>query len=229
MKKFLPILVMGLCITPYNILGGNNLDKNIQDLFSLVDARYEQIQDFQADFIQEVQIEGFGTPLVSSGHMYIKKPGRLRWDYIEPSAEQMYVNGDQVEMYVPEHNQILKGNLTMMAANKAPLSLLQGIGKLAEQFEVSATGNGERGDGGLPLLTLIPKQQSTDGEPSVTRIVSEIHPQTYFIQRVSLHETSGNISTFRFTNLQANTGLDDQVFDLVPPEGVTIIEDIIPY
>ncbi len=228
MRKFLPILVAGLCLAPFPVEGGDDLAKRIQDLVSRVDARYAQTQDFQADFIQETRIEGFETPLISSGHLYIKKPGRLRWDYVEPSVEQIYVNGDQVEMYVPEHNQILKGNLTMMVATKAPLRLLQGAGKLTEQFEVSATGNGERGDGGLLLLTLIPKGQSPAGGSPITRIVSEIQPQTYFIQTVSIHETSGNVSTFRFTNLKANTGLDDRVFDLVPPEGVVIVEDIIP-
>lgn len=228
MRQFLPILVAGLCLAPFPVEGGDDLAKRIQDLVSRVDARYAETQDFQADFIQETRIEGFETPLISSGHLYIKKPGRLRWDYVEPSVEQIYVNGDQVEMYVPEHNQILKGNLTMMVATKAPLRLLQGVGKLTEQFEVSATGSGERGDGGLPLLTLIPKGQSPAGGSPITRIVSEIQPQTYFIQTVSLHETSGNVSTFRFTNLKANTGLDDRVFDLVPPEGVVIVEDIIP-
>ena len=228
MRKFLTILVVGLCLAPFPVEEGDDLAKRIQDLVSRVDARYAQTQDFQADFIQETRIEGFETPLISSGHLYIKKPGRLRWDYVEPSVEQIYVNGDQVEIYVPEHNQILKGNLTMMAATKAPLRLLQGVGKLTDQFEVSATGNGERGKGGLPLLTLIPKGQSHTGVSSVTRIVSEIQPQTYFIKTVSLHETSGNVSTFRFSNLKANTGLDNRVFDLVPPEGVVIVEDILP-
>ena len=206
-----------------------NISKQVQDLVKRVDARYAQTQDFQADFVQETIIEGFDTPLRSSGRVYIKKPGQLRWDFLEPSLEKIYVHGDQLEMYVPEHHQIVKGSLTRMVATKAPLRLLQGAGKLEEHFDVGPTGNGETGAGGLPLLTLIPKQQG--GQPSaspISRIVSEIQPKTYFIQTVRLYEVSGNLSIYRFEHLKANTGLDDKIFTLVPPDGVVVVEDVLP-
>ena len=47
-------------------------------------------------------------------------------DYIEPATEEIYVNKDDVKMYVPEHKQVLVGKLTYMAASQAPLQLLQG-------------------------------------------------------------------------------------------------------
>ena len=92
--------------------------KNIQ-------SRYEKTKDLQASFTK-TRIEGFSTPVISTGHFYIKKPGKLRWDYIEPATEEIYVNKDDVKMYVPEHKQVLVGKLTYMAASQAPLQLLQG-------------------------------------------------------------------------------------------------------
>ncbi|MCA9420103.1 MAG: outer membrane lipoprotein carrier protein LolA, partial [Nitrospira sp.] len=80
----------------------------LEDLVGKVDARYAQTQDLQADFIQETILEGFTTGFTSSGRLYLKKPGLLRWDYLQPSEEQIYVNGDQVMMYVPEHQQVVK-------------------------------------------------------------------------------------------------------------------------
>ena len=115
----------------------------------------------------------------------------------------------------------------MMVAMKAPLHLLQGMGKLTEHFEVHPTDNGRAGMGGLPLLTLIPKKHGQAGS-SVTRIVSEIQPDTYFIRSIALHEVSGNVSTFQFTNFKANTGIDSTIFTLEPPEGVVIVEDALP-
>ena len=136
---------------------------DLEALVTRVDARYAQIKDFQADFVQETRIQGFDTPLRSSGRVYLKKPGRLRWDYMEPSVEHIYVHQDQLSVYVPAHNQVLKGSLTMMVSTKAPLRLLQGVGKLAEHFSVAPAGAGEKGEGGLPLLTLIPKPVSRFG------------------------------------------------------------------
>ena len=219
--------VIALLLTSLPVSGAETVEQRVRDLVNHVDSRYTRTKDFQADFTQETQIEGFDTRFQSSGRVYIKRPGYLRWDYTKPSVEQIYVHDDQLQMYVPKHNQILKGNLTMMVAMKAPLHLLQGVGKLTEHFEVYATDNGRTGKGGLPLLTLIPKKRGQP-ESSVTRIVSEIQPGTYFIRSIALHEVSGNISTFQFTNVQANTGIDDTVFTLEPPEGVVIVEDVFP-
>ena len=200
---------------------------DLKALVTRVDARYAQIKDFQADFVQETRIQGFDTPVRSSGRVYLKKPGRLRWDYMEPSVEHIYVHQDQLSVYVPAHNQVLKGSLTMMVSTKAPLRLLQGVGKLAEHFSVEPTGDGETGEGGLPLLTLIPKPVPGSSS-SLVKVVSEIQPRTYLIQSLALHEKNGNVSTFRFSNFKVNKGLDDTVLILNPPEGVVIVEDFLP-
>lgn len=201
---------------------------DLEALVNRVDARYAQIKDFQADFVQDTRIQGFDTPLRSSGHVYLKKPGRLRWDYLDPAVEHVYVHQDQVEMYVPAHNQVVKGNLTMMVSTKGPLRLLQGIGKLAEHFSVEPTGDGKKGEGGLPLLTLIPKPVSGSSPSSLVKIVAEIQPRTNLIQSLALYESNGNVSTFRFSNFKVNKGLDDAVVTFNPPEGVVIVEDFLP-
>ena len=201
---------------------------DLQALVNRVDAQYAQIKDLQADFVQETHIQGFDTPLRSSGRVYLKKPGRLRWDYLKPSVEHLYVHQDQVAMYVPAHNQILKGSLTMMASTKAPLRLLQGVGKLAEHFSVEPTGAGKKGEGGLPWLTLIPKPLPGSAPSSLVKIVAEIQPRTYMIQSLTLHENNGNVSTVRFSHFKVNKGLDDTVLILNPPEGVVIVEDFLP-
>ena len=238
--KFWGWIVIGCALVVFPLLPGAWKGDGLQavaqargsdDLHALVervDARYAQVKDFQADFVQETRIQGFDTPLRSSGRVYLKKPGRLRWDYLAPSVEHIYVHQDQLAMYVPAHNQVLKGSLTMMVSTKAPLRLLQGIGKLAEHFSVESTEDGEKGEGGLPLLTLIPKPVLGSPPSTLVKIVSEIQPRTYLIQSLALHENNGNVSTFRFSNFKVNKGLDDAVLILNPPEGVVIVEDFLP-
>jgi outer membrane lipoprotein carrier protein len=113
--------------------------QEVAEIVKKVQARYEKTKDLQADFTQKTRIEGFTTPVLSSGRVYIKKPGHLRWDYREPSIEEIYVNKDDVRMYVPEHKQVLVGKLTHMAASQAPLQLLQGVAKIDEEFDVQPT------------------------------------------------------------------------------------------
>ena len=202
-------------------------DKAQQEVHAVVkqiQARYEKTKDLQADFTQKTRIEGFERPVTSSGKVYIKKPGRLRWDYLDPANEEIYVNHDDVKVYVPEHKQVLVGKLTQMAASKAPLELLQGAAKLEESFEVEPTPGKERGVGGIRRITLIPKTKEQESTRSLQRIVVEVFPKTYFIRTVTLHEMNGNVATFEFSDLKPNVGLGNELFDFKAPPDVEIVK-----
>ncbi len=197
--------------------------QEVREVVKQLQARYEKTKDLQADFSQKTKIEGFERPVTSAGKVYIKKPGRLRWDYLDPATEQIYVNQDDVKVYVPEHKQVLVGKLTQMAASKAPLELLQGAAKLEESFEIEPTTGKDRGVGNMPLLTLIPKAKEQESTQNLQKIIVEVFPKTYFIRTVSLHEISGNIAVFEFSNLKPNVGLGNEVFDFKTPSDVEVV------
>lgn len=197
--------------------------REVREVVKQLQARYEKTKDLQADFSQKTKIEGFERPVTSSGKVYIKKPGRLRWDYLDPASEQIYVNQDDVRMYVPEHKQLLLGKLTQMAASKAPLELLQGAAKLDESFDIEPTTGSARGAGGIPLITLTPKDKQSEATQNLQKIVVEVFPKTYFIRTVSLYEISGNVAVFEFSNLKPNLGLGNEVFDFKAPPDTEVV------
>jgi len=198
--------------------------KEVREVMKRLQARYEKTKDLQADFTQKTTIEGFERQMTSSGKVYIKKPGRLRWNYLEPSAEDIYVQGDDVKVYVPEHKQVLVGKLTHMAASRAPLELLQGAAKLDASFDAEPTPGKGRGVGGIRLVTLVPKSHDAEAHGTVQRIVVEVFPKTYFIRSLSLYEISGNVSNFEFSSLQSNIGLDDDLFVPKLPPDVEVVK-----
>ena len=219
--------VCTLVLLPVPFLGAVESDENalkeVREVVKQLQARYEKMKDLQADFTQKTTIEGFERPITSSGKVYIKKPGRLRWNYLDPSVEDIYVNRDDVKVYVPEHKQVLVGKLTQMAASKAPLELLQGAAKLEESFDIEPTPGKGRGIGGIRLLTLLPKSREGEAGRSLQRVVLEVFPKTYFIRTISLYEDSGNVASFEFSSLQSNLGLGDSLFDLKLPADVEVV------
>ena len=215
---FLPVPFLGADESDEKALG------EVREVVKQLQARYEKMKDLQADFTQKTTIEGFERPITSSGKVYIKKPGRLRWNYLDPSVEDIYVNRDDLKVYVPEHKQVLVGKLTQMAASKAPLELLQGAAKLEESFDIEPTQGQGRGVGGIRLLTLLPKSREGEAGRSLQRIVLEVFPKTYFIRTISLYEVSGNVASFEFSSLQSNMGLGDSLFDLKLPADVEVVK-----
>ena len=191
----------------------------VKDLVKKVEARYQKTTDLTAEFAQTTAVRGFAAAIKSAGRVYLKRPGKLRWDYLEPTLEQIFVENDKVQFYIPEHKQVLNGQLSKMTNSQAPLQLLQGIGRLDEHYRVSLTPDGARGNGGLPLLSLT----LPEGGPDQPRIVVEVDAATHFLRRIELHDVNGNVSTFTFSAIKANSGLKDELFVFTVPKGVEVI------
>ncbi len=196
---------------------------NVDDVVRRVDDSYAKTQDLQGEFTQETIIEGFETGFQSTGRFYLKKPGLLRWDYLQPSEENIYVDGDAVMIYVPEHQQVVKGTLTQIAASKGPLALLLGVGKLAEQFTVSEAADVSGEQDSFPALTLVPKPDG-DTAPTIRKIVLQLFPDSYLIQNMTLFETSGNVSLVRFDHIRVNQGIDADLLKFTVPPDVVVVD-----
>ena len=199
------------------------LASNVDDVVGRVDDRYAKTQDLQGEFTQETIIEGFETGFKSSGRFYLKKPGLLRWDYLEPSTENIYVDGDEVMMYVPEHQQVVKGTLTQIAASKGPLALLLGVGKLSKQFTVLESPEASSDSPKIPDLTLIPKPDG-DTAPTIKKILLQLFPDSYLIQTITIFEMSGNISRVHFDHIQVNQGLATNLLKFTLPPDVVVVD-----
>ena len=216
-------LVVLLCAMVILVQGGSALASTVADVVGQVDDRYAKTQDIQGAFTQETIIEGFESGFQSTGRFYLKKPGLLRWDYLKPSEEQIYVDGDAVMMYVPEHQQVVKGTLTQIAASKGPLALLLGVGKLSQQFTVLEPPEASRKSQKVPELILIPKP---DGQtaPTINKILLQLFPDSYLIQTIEIFETSGNISRVQFEHIQVNQGLSDNLLKFTLPPDVVVVD-----
>ena len=81
-----------------------------------------------------------------------------------------------------------------------------------------------RGAGGLPLVTLVPKPGPHESVQSMAKVVIEVQPNTYYLKTVAIYEKSGNVSTFEFTNLKANSGLKEDLFVFKVPPGVEVVQ-----
>jgi outer membrane lipoprotein carrier protein len=217
----LRLIVFGAIVVLGHGVGA--LASNVDDVVGRVDDRYAKTQDLQGEFAQETIIEGFKTGFKSSGRFYLKKPGLLRWDYLEPSKEHIYVDGDEVMMYVPEHQQVVKGTLTQISASKGPLALLLGVGKLSKQFTVLESPEASSDSQKIPDLTLIPKP---DGGtvPTIKKILLQLFPDSYLIQTITIFETSGNISRVYFDHIQVNQGLATNLLKFTLPPDVVVVD-----
>lgn len=166
----------------------------------------------QADFDQQV-LDGKRQLLQSSqGHMWIKRPGRFRWDYETPYRQQLVADGERLWSYDEDLEQV-----TVQPASEVltatPAVLLSGDKPLESLFsieETSATAGEQR-------VTLIPKSDDSN--------ITQLHVlfSGKLLTRIEAEDSFGNTTLFSFTRLERNPELDEKLFTFTPPAGADVV------
>src|ERR1051325_10074550 len=85
---------------------------NVHGTANAVDEHYNHLKSFKAEFTEVYQ--GDGISRTESGTLWLKKPGRMRWEYrvpreklflIDSQTAYFYVTGDRQAKKTPAKNQ----------------------------------------------------------------------------------------------------------------------------
>jgi len=194
-----------------------------QELDQVVDAleaTYGKMTDLRADFSQVARNKSLGQDVKAEGTVYLKKGGKMRWEYKSPSPQQIVSDGTYLWVYTPGLNQVNKGDAPKALAGPAG-SFLQGLGKIREEFTVRFLNPANKTDGsGRPVLDLTPKKPT----PLLTRLVLTVDPkENYIVRQAVLYDQLQNTVTMSFNRVAINPGLSDTLFAFTPPKGTAVV------
>ena len=193
-----------------------------QELDTVVDgleATYGRMNDLRAEFTQVARNKSLGEDVKAEGTVYLKKGGKMRWEYKSPSPQQIVSDGTYLWVYTPELNQVNKGDAPKALAGPAG-SFLQGLGKVREEFTVRFLNPANKTDGtGRPVLDLTPKKPT----PLLTRLVLTLDPKDYIVRQAVLYDQLQNTVTMSFNRVAVNPGLSDTLFAFTPPKGAAVV------
>src|SRR3989337_2483186 len=100
-----------------------------------VEGAYARLADLKADFTQQAFNKSLGQTIKAEGTVYLKRPGKMRWEYRAPSPQQIVSDGRSLWVYTPELNQVNVGEAPRALAGPAG-SFLAGLGKGSEEVTV---------------------------------------------------------------------------------------------
>ena len=187
----------------------------VADVIRKLQARYDATKDFTADFTQTVEAVTLGKPLQSTGQVYFKRPGRMRWEFLEPEKQTIVADGTLLWVYQPEHHQVLKTPFRAAFQSATPISFLLGVGQLRNDFDATLLSTGVD----VVRLKLVPKREHEIGV-----LVLDVGPQTYDILAAEVTDPLGNVTRLSFSNLKRDVGLDDSPFTFTIPPGTDVVE-----
>src|SRR5207302_9996494 len=88
------------------MLIGAVLALSATDVAQSLQHKYDTVRDFSADFIHTYQGGVLHKQITERGHVLVKKPGKMRWEYTAPEKKLFVSDGVRVYSYVPEDKQV---------------------------------------------------------------------------------------------------------------------------
>jgi outer membrane lipoprotein carrier protein len=196
---------------------------SVTDIVARLQARYDDTLGFQADFVQDVATATLGQAMTSTGEVFFKKPGKMRWNFSQP-AQLLVSDGSSFWFYQPADKQVVKTPFHQAFRSNTPVSFLTGVGRLEDDFQValqdSTSDSTQNSTQDTYLLQLTSKQ---DAE-AVGRLTLAVSRQTFDIVEATVTDPLGNTTRLRFNNINRNVPLEDSLFQFDIPPGVDIIE-----
>src|SRR5689334_406856 len=184
-----------------------------------VDDHYNHLKSFKAAFTEIYQ--GQGTSRTESGTLWLKKPGRMRWEYHVPREKLFLIDSEHAYFYVTGEPQARKTPVKNLDDIRSPLRYLLGKTKLQKELEgLSFAPDLTPLQAGDTVLRGVPKAL----KDRVTSVVLEISPG-YQIHRIIIHGVDDTITDFRFSQFEENVPVQDSLFRFTPPPGVQTFED----
>jgi len=183
--------------------------------------KYDAIKDFSADFVQTYQGGVLRKQLTERGHVWIKKPGKMRWEYMSPEKKLFVSDGVKMYSHLPADNQVIVNSVPEGDHAGAPVLFLAGKGNLMRDFTPSTT---ERPAGFPPAaraIKLVPKTPQTDYDA----LIAVIDPESFALQGLVTLDAQGGRSAISFANLKENVGTPDKMFVFTMPRGAEVITD----
>ena len=193
--------------------------QTLDDAIRGVEGAYGRMTDLKAEFTQTAFNKSLNQTIPASGKVYLKKGGKLRWEYAEPTPQQIVSDGKTIWIYTPTLNQVNTGPAPDALAGPAG-SFLSGLGRLREHFNVRLLNPAQPKDGdGNVVLDLTPKQPL----PTLQRLILAFDPTGWQLRKAVVYDQFDNTVTMKFSNLAVNSGLEDKLFAFVPPKGVATV------
>jgi outer membrane lipoprotein carrier protein len=195
-----------------------NPSLDVHAIAQAVDNRYNRLQTLQAEFTETYR--GAGIERTESGSLWLKKPGKMRWEYRSPKEKLFLSDGKDAWFYLPGDHQVRRSSAKRLDDLRSPLGFLLGKTRLEKELDgLSAAPDLAPLTPGNIVLRGVPKAMAN----RVNEVVLEITPD-YHIARIQFEEADESVTEYRFSGERESVAIADQLFRFSPPPGVEIVD-----
>lgn len=175
-------------------------------------ARYDTVTDLSADFTQTAIKATTGVTIERSGRLFLKKPGKMRFDYAAPDRMFYVSDGQTLIQYLPQ-DQLVYRMRVEGSSLAGPFRFLVGGGRVAEEFELVSLNETE-----TQLALQVRPRRANAGYDELTLRVDKA---SFDVVALEILDPLGNTNHIRLSGA-THDPLPDGGFDVSVPEGVRV-------
>jgi outer membrane lipoprotein carrier protein len=187
------------------------------DVLDRVQQRYAA-GDFEADFVQELQLKTMGMVDTARGHLYFGRPGMMRWHYKVPEEYLIITDGDTIWIYRPEENQVMLGRAVDYFGNKKGADFFTKPGELSREFTIELAPKDVQEEA-YYVLRLVPRTE----RPNMTELYLFVSKETFQIVKSVTYNAFGEKTTIQFDGYRFDRGLNSSLFVFEIPKGAEVV------
>src|SRR5262245_14699694 len=199
----------------------NAAELSAAQLTQSLQLKYDSIKDFSADFVHTYQGGVLHKQLTERGRVLIKKPGKMRWEYLAPEKKLFVSDGVKIYSYVREDNQVIVSAVPEGDRAGAPVLFLAGKGNLTRDFTPEIVDV----PAGFPSQTRAVKLVPKVPQPDYDALILVVDQQSLMLRGIVTIDAQGGRSAIAFANLKENVGTPDKMFAFSIPRGAEVITD----
>lgn len=180
-----------------------------------VENRYNRARTLEVRFEQTYDAPGRG-PKTEIGQLFLRKPGRMRWQYDTPAGKLFLSDGKFTFLYTPANHRVERTKVKESDDTRAPLAFLLGKLDFNRDFKRFIT----RPAGADLWITAEPRSENAPFRKVEFRVTP-----AYEIRQVIVDSEGGSVTGFSFSQEKLNPPLADKLFQFQPPAGAEIVEE----
>ena len=184
------------------------------DSAQLLRTYLDELSTWRADFRQEVISRDNESIEKAQGRVVLKKPGRFRWDYVEPFERVITADGERVWLYEADLEQVTIRRIDE-GLGATPAALLTGAEDILTHFELVEV----RAEDTIQWLRLDSRSQNSDFSGIDLAFADGQLVQIYLTDRL------GQQTRIFFSNIEKDVVVADDFFRFDIPNGVDVIDE----
>lgn len=197
------VVLIALCVINITVVteAGHPEDEVIDE----IEEGYDIVSSVSGTFEQVMPLQGMGITREASGLFYIQKPGKSRWEYLDPVKQVFIVDGENLFYKKEKEEGYRRSRIDGQLVGIFNV-LLGGEGDFRELFTYSRV----KIDGkNYAEVELIPQGKF---RRDVKRVVLTWNRKSKLIEELTIFSLTGASNSLSFKNVEVNSPIPPSLF-----------------